>query len=90
MLLAVGLLTAGQAVLTPMLMVIVMVTGNFFAMSLAADNVTPLQTQNLWQIGKITAARVFFGVSLLLFCTFTMVIASMFCTSISRGYALSW
>jgi len=37
LLLAVGLIMTGHAVLTPMLMVIVMITGDFLAMSLTTD-----------------------------------------------------
>ncbi len=41
LLLAVGLVMTGHAVLTPMLMVIVMITGDFLAMSLTTDRVRP-------------------------------------------------
>jgi H+-transporting ATPase len=37
--LAAGLLITGQAILTPMLMVIIMITGDFLGMSLTTDNV---------------------------------------------------
>jgi hypothetical protein len=37
LLLAIGLLMTGHAVLTPMLMVIVMITGDFLSMSLTTD-----------------------------------------------------
>ena len=43
LLLAVGLVMTGHAVLTPMLMVIVMITGDFLAMSLTTDRVRPSQ-----------------------------------------------
>jgi hypothetical protein len=39
LLLAVGLVMTGHAVLSPMLMVIVMITGDFLAMSLTTDRV---------------------------------------------------
>ena len=39
--LVVGLIMTGQAILTPLLMVIVMITGDFLAMSLTTDNVRP-------------------------------------------------
>jgi hypothetical protein len=39
LLLAIGLVITGHAVLTPMLMVIVMITGAFLAMSLITDRV---------------------------------------------------
>jgi H+-transporting ATPase len=69
LLLAVGLLMTGQAVLTPMLMVIVMITGDFLAMSLTTDRVRPSKTPNSWHIGGITIAGVILGTSFLAFST---------------------
>jgi H+-transporting ATPase len=69
LLLAVGLVMTGQAVLTPMLMVIVMITGDFLAMSLTTDRVRPSKTPNSWQIGGITIAGVILGTSFLAFST---------------------
>ena len=69
LLLAIGLVMTGHAVLTPMLMVIIMITGDFLAMSLATDRVRPSGTPNSWQIGKITGAGVILGACLLAFCT---------------------
>jgi H+-transporting ATPase len=67
LLLAVGLIMTGHAVLTPMLMVIVMVTGDFLAMSLTTDRVRPSKMPNSWQIGRITIAGVILGVCFLAF-----------------------
>ena len=39
--LAIGLIMTGHAILTPMLMVIVMITGDFLSMSLTTDDVRP-------------------------------------------------
>jgi H+-transporting ATPase len=69
LLLAVGLVMTGQAVLTPMLMVIVMITGDFLSMSLTTDRVRPSKTPNSWQIGRITIAGVILGTSFLAFST---------------------
>jgi H+-transporting ATPase len=69
LLLAVGLVMTGHAVLTPMLMVIVMITGDFLAMSLTTDRVRPSKTPNSWQIGGITGAGVIFGICFLAFST---------------------
>ena len=69
LLLAVGLLMTGQAVLTPMLMVIVMITGDFLAMSLTTDRVRPSKTPNSWTIGGITIAGVILGTCFLAFST---------------------
>lgn len=69
LLLAVGLVMTGHAVLTPMLMVIVMITGDFLAMSLTTDRVRPSKTPNTWQIGRISIAGVFLGFCFLAFST---------------------
>jgi H+-transporting ATPase len=69
LLLTVGLIMTGHAVLTPMLMVIVMITGDFLAMSLTTDRVRPSEMPNSWHIGRITAAGVIFGVCFLGFST---------------------
>jgi H+-transporting ATPase len=67
--LIVGLIMTGHAILTPLLMVIVMVTGDFLSMSLTTDNVRPSPTPNAWRIGSLTMAGVTMGVCLLAFCT---------------------
>ena len=72
--LAVGLVMTGHAILTPMLMVIIMITGDFLGMSLTTDNVRPSPMPNAWRIGKLTIAGVFMGVSELVFCTAVLAI----------------
>lgn len=67
--LAVGLIMTGHAILTPLLMVIVMVTGDFLGMSLTTDNVRASQTPNAWKIGNLTAAGAIMGVGELAFGT---------------------
>jgi H+-transporting ATPase len=68
LLLAIGLVVTGHAVLTPMLMVIVMITGDFLAMALTTDRVRPSPTPNSWQVGRITMAGVSLGGCFLAFC----------------------
>jgi H+-transporting ATPase len=68
LLLAVGLIMTGHAVLTPMLMVVLMVVGDFLAMSLTTDNVTPSPLPNVWRVGRLTIAGVAIGLCLLAFC----------------------
>jgi H+-transporting ATPase len=67
--LAVGLLMTGHAILTPLLMVLIMITGDFLGMSLTTDNVRPSPTPNAWQIGNLTIAGAIMGIGELLFCT---------------------
>jgi H+-transporting ATPase len=69
LLLAVGLVMTGHAVLTPILMVIVMITGDFLSMSLTTDRVRPSEMPNSWQIGRITIAGVILGACFLAFST---------------------
>ncbi len=73
--LAVGLVMTGQAILTPMLMVIIMLTGDLLGMSLTTDNVRPSPMPNAWRIGALTIAGVFTGICELVFCTAVLAIA---------------
>ncbi len=67
--LVVGLVMTGQAILTPLLMVVVMVAGDFLAMSLTTDHVTPSPTPNSWRIGSLTLAGTAMAIFLLAFCS---------------------
>ena len=67
--LIVGLIMTGQAILTPLLMVIVMITGDFLSMSLTTDKVRPSPTPNAWRIVNLTKAGVIMGLCLLVFCS---------------------
>jgi H+-transporting ATPase len=64
----------GHAILTPMLMVIIMLTGDFLGMSLTTDNVTPSPLPNTWRIGSLTIVGVFMGVCELVFCTAVLTV----------------
>ena len=67
--LIVGLIMTGHAILTPLLMVIVMIAGDFLAMSLTTDNVRPSPMPNAWRIGSLTMAGIVMAVCLLAFCS---------------------
>jgi len=67
--LACGLLMTGQAILTPLLMVIVMITGDFLGMSLTTDRVRPSARPNVWQIRSLTMAGLAMGIGELMFCS---------------------
>ena len=67
--LAMALIMTGQAILTPMLMVIIMITGDFLGMSLTTDHVRPSATPNTWKIRNLTLAGALMGVGELVFCT---------------------
>lgn len=66
--LVLGLIMTGHAILNPLLMVIVMITGDFLAMSLTTDHVQPSPWPNAWRIGNLTIVGVAMGVCLLAFC----------------------
>jgi H+-transporting ATPase len=66
--LAIGLIVTGQAILTPMLMVLMMVIGDFLAMSSSTDNVRPSPKPSVWKIGHLTVAGIVLGAFDLMFC----------------------
>jgi H+-transporting ATPase len=75
--LALGLIITGHAILTPLLMVIIMVAGDFLAMSLTTDNVRPSPTPNAWRIGNLTIAGAIMGICLLAFCTGVLAVGKI-------------
>ena len=72
--LAVGLVMTGQAVLTPMLMVIIMVSGDFLTMALTTDHVHASPLPNAWRIGNLTLAGAAIGLCLLAFCSAVLAV----------------
>lgn len=70
--LTVGLLLTGHAILTPMLMVILMIGGDFLAMSATTDHVRPSPQPNAWRIGRVTIAAAVLGLCNVIFCTLVM------------------
>jgi len=67
--LTIGLIVTGHAILTPMLMVTIMLTGDFLGMSVTTDNVRQSARPNEWRIGKLTLAGSIMGTCFLGFCT---------------------
>jgi H+-transporting ATPase len=72
--LAAGLLITGQAILTPMLMVIIMVTGDFLGMALTTDNVKPSPVPSVWRVGDLTLAGIFMGLCELVLCVAALLV----------------
>ncbi len=64
-----GLLMTGHAILSALLMLIVMITGDFLSMSLTTDKVRPSPTPNAWRIGALTMGGAVIGACLLAFST---------------------
>ncbi len=69
LLLAVGLVMTGHAILTPLLMAILMIAGDFLAMSATTDNVRASVRPDRWRIGELTILGISLGVCSLAFCT---------------------
>src|SRR5215468_10730209 len=63
-----GLAISGHAILTPLMMVLLMITGDFLAMSATTDNVIPSQKPNAWRIDSLTIAGTVLGLVDLAFC----------------------
>ena len=72
--LIIGLFITGHAILTPLLMVIVMITGDFLAMALTTDNVRASPMPNAWRIGSLTMAGIIMAVCLLAFCSGVLLV----------------
>ena len=85
--LIVGLVMTGHAILTPLLMVIVMIAGDFLAMSLTTDNVRPSPLPNAWRIGRLTMAGVAMGVCQLAFCAGVLAVGRFGLKLGNRGAA---
>jgi H+-transporting ATPase len=71
--LGVALIMTGHAILTPMLMVIIMITGDFLGMSLTTDRVRASPSPNTWKIPSLTIAGALMGIGELIFCTAILV-----------------
>ena len=69
-----GILMTGHAVLTPLLLVISMITGDFLSMLATTDNVHASPAPNVWHVGGITAGGIFLGFCDLAFCTGVLAI----------------
>ena len=67
-----ALIMTGQAILTPMLMAIIMITGDFLGMSLTTDRVRGSTRPNAWHIRSLTLASALMGLGELVFCTATL------------------
>jgi H+-transporting ATPase len=69
-----GLIITGHAILTPMLMVLMMITGDFLSMTSSTDNVRPSPRPNIWHIRNLTIAGIVMGVVDLAFCVACLAI----------------
>jgi H+-transporting ATPase len=71
-----GLVLTKHAILTPALMVISMITGDFLAMSSTTDNVRPSPMPNAWRIDHLTIVGIIIGLCDLTFCAAVLAFGS--------------
>ena len=64
----------GRAILTPMLMALIMIIGDFLGMALTTDNVRPSPHPNSWGIGRLTIAGFVMGLGQLAFCVAVLAV----------------
>jgi H+-transporting ATPase len=69
LLLAIGLGLTGHAIMTPVLMVLMLVTNDFLSMSLTTDRASLAPRPSVWHMRNITAAALLLGVCKLGFST---------------------
>jgi H+-transporting ATPase len=69
LLLGIGLGITGQPVMTPVLMVLMLLTNDFLSMSLTTDRASLAPRPSVWRMPRITAAAVLLGVCKLGFST---------------------
>jgi H+-transporting ATPase len=72
--LAFGLIMTGHAILTPLLMVLIMITGDFLGMALTTDHVRPSPRPNVWRIGSLTIAGLFMALGELILCVAVLAV----------------
>jgi H+-transporting ATPase len=71
--LALGLGLTGHAILTPLLMVLIMITGDFLGMALTTDNVRAAAMPTRWRVGPLTIAGIIMGIGELALCSLVLV-----------------
>jgi H+-transporting ATPase len=72
--LAVGLGLTGHPVMTPVLMVLMLMTNDFLAMSLTTDRASPASSPNSWHMRDITSAAIVLGLCKLGFSTAVLAV----------------
>ncbi|MCC6915909.1 HAD-IC family P-type ATPase [Nitrosomonas sp.] len=64
---ALGFVMTGHAILTTLLMIVLLVTGDFLSMAITTDRATPSSVPNVWRIGALTIAGTILGLAQLIF-----------------------
>ncbi len=74
--LAIGLGLTGHAIMTPVLMVLLLVTNDFLSMSLTTDRASPAPAPSVWRMPSITAAAVVLAACKLCFSTAILAVGA--------------
>lgn len=82
--LAIGLALTGHAIMTPALMVLMLMTNDFLAMSLTTDRASPAPAPSRWRMRNITASALVLGLCKLGFST-AMLALGIFRLGLSAG-----
>jgi H+-transporting ATPase len=69
-----GLIITGHAIITPILMVLMMITGDLLSMSSSTDHVIASSRPDVWRIGSLTIASVTLGLFDLTFCVGSILV----------------
>ena len=72
-----GLMVTGHAILTPTLMVFIMLTGDFLAMSSSTDNVRPSSKPNVWRTRNLMICGIVLGIVDLMFCVTALLVGKL-------------
>jgi magnesium-transporting ATPase (P-type) len=67
-------IASGEVLLDQLLMVIIMITGDFLGMSLTTDRVRASRQPNAWRIGNLTIAGLFMGIGELMLCALVLTV----------------
>jgi H+-transporting ATPase len=59
--LAIGLILTGHAVMTPVMMVLMLLTNDVLAMSLTTDRASPAPSPSVWRMRNVTATAIILG-----------------------------
>ncbi|HEY4738217.1 MAG TPA: plasma-membrane proton-efflux P-type ATPase, partial [Xanthobacteraceae bacterium] len=73
--LAIGLVLTGHAVMTPVMMVLMLLTNDVLAMSLTTDRASPSPSPSVWRMRNVTGAAIVLGACKLSFSTAMLAIA---------------
>jgi len=72
--LAIGLVLTGHAIMTPVMMVLMLLTNDVLAMSLTTDRATPSSSPSLWRMRSVTGVAIVLGGCKLAFSTAMLMI----------------